>query len=153
MKKKLWKLFSQFIRLRDCLKTTGSPTKGRCYTCDRVYDFKELQAGHFIPGRTNSVLFDEIGVRVQCYSCNMYRGGEQLLFRRKLVKEIGEEKVEFLENKRFQTKQYRLGELLAMYDYYKQEIENMRRRYESDNRHGGYNFMYCRYSGKFSNGF
>jgi hypothetical protein len=66
MKAKAWKMFSTYIRLRDCLKTTGTLDKGVCITCGKLCDFKELQAGHYIGGRGNSVLFDEKIVNGQC---------------------------------------------------------------------------------------
>src|ERR1019366_6086358 len=65
-----WDSFSIYIRTRDCLKTTGNPDEGLCCTCSRLYSIKQLQAGHFIPGRHNSVLFSEQGVHAQCFGCN-----------------------------------------------------------------------------------
>jgi hypothetical protein len=43
----------------------------RCITCGVRKYYKELQAGHFIPGRHNAILFDERGVHPQCFHCNM----------------------------------------------------------------------------------
>lgn len=65
-KAKTWKAFSIYIRTRDCIRTTGDPTKGSCITCNKPFDFKNLQAGHAIGGRNNSVLFDEEIVYGQC---------------------------------------------------------------------------------------
>ena len=48
-----------------------------------------MQAGHFVAGRTNSILFDERGIRVQCRSCNVFRYGEALKFLIQLEKEMG----------------------------------------------------------------
>ena len=69
-KKKAWTEFSRYIRLRDCLKTTGNRDEGKCVTCNQTREYKNLQAGHFIGGRNNAVLFQEEGVHAQCYSCN-----------------------------------------------------------------------------------
>ena len=66
----LWPVFSRYIRTRDCLATTGTVTHGKCVTCGRTLAFKKLQAGHFIPGRTDAMLFDEDQVHAQCYRCN-----------------------------------------------------------------------------------
>jgi len=51
LKKELWPIFSQYIRLRDCLLTTGSIGCGECFTCDNPpqHRFEDLDAGHFIP--------------------------------------------------------------------------------------------------------
>lgn len=69
-KDKAWGSFSIYIRTRDCLRFTGDPTQGKCITCNKPFDFKHLQAGHFINGRGNAVLFDERLVYSQCYFCN-----------------------------------------------------------------------------------
>lgn len=71
----MWPLFSKYIRLRDCLATTGTKTHGKCITCGRQYPFGKLQAGHFVPGRNDSVLFDEELVNAQCYRCNVILAG------------------------------------------------------------------------------
>lgn len=69
----LWPTFSWYIRMRDCLATTGTTTHGICCTCGkrkRISGQGQLQAGHFIPGRTDAILFDEYQVHAQCYRCN-----------------------------------------------------------------------------------
>jgi 5-methylcytosine-specific restriction endonuclease McrA len=76
VKDKVWKLFSRYIRLRDRLVEDGVVTDYcPCCSCGRVYDLKQMQAGHFIPGRRNSNLFDDRGCHAQCYSCNMHKNG------------------------------------------------------------------------------
>lgn len=79
-KKRAWDQFSIYIRTRDCvayLKTHPELSElcTICVTCPRVYEFKKLQAGHFVAGRTNSILFDERGVNAQCYACNIREHG------------------------------------------------------------------------------
>lgn len=75
LKKKAWAAFSKFIRLRDCLLSTGTTEKGICITCKKLYDYNMLQAGHFIPGRNNMILFDERQVHGQCQVCNICQRG------------------------------------------------------------------------------
>lgn len=64
--KKLWKLFSKFIRKRD---------KYICFTCDR-YEYPS-QAGHYRTGATckKYLFFDERNVHSQCYHCNINLSG------------------------------------------------------------------------------
>jgi 5-methylcytosine-specific restriction endonuclease McrA len=64
LKKKLWKLFSEYIRRRD---------KGICFTCGRVQDWKLCDAGHFIPRSVGglALFFHEDNVHAQCKRCNM----------------------------------------------------------------------------------
>jgi hypothetical protein len=75
-KKRAWKEFSKYIRLRDCISTTGTKTEGICVTCGKRLPFGELQAGHALSGRNNSILLDEELVNIQCRFCNGYGGGE-----------------------------------------------------------------------------
>lgn len=77
-KDKTWDAFSRYIRVRDCLYSTGTPYMGRCVTCGAMKQFEDLQAGHFIDGRGNSILFDERGVHAQCYSCNVCKHGNKV---------------------------------------------------------------------------
>lgn len=100
LKKKVWIEFSHYIRLRDCLKTTGSPNEGRCYTCGKIYPFKSLQASHFIPGRHPSILFDEDGVHACCYHCNVGLRGNWPEYYKAMVRDYGLEAVdEFIRRK------------------------------------------------------
>lgn len=69
-KEKAWTAFSAYIRTRDCLRFTGSTTEGKCVTCRQAKPYKDLQAGHFVGGRGNAVLFDERIVYSQCGYCN-----------------------------------------------------------------------------------
>ena len=91
LKKRLWKIFSIYIRMRDCLETTGSIEHGLCCTCKRDYPIGKLQAGHFIPGREDSILFDPACVHAQCYRCNVQRSGEWVKYFRFMEKKYGRE--------------------------------------------------------------
>ena len=90
LKKNLWPVFSEYVRKRDCLRTTGCTSWGLCITCDKRYHFKLLQAGHFIAGRHNANLFSERGVHAQCYNCNVNLRGNTLEYRRQVIQMYGE---------------------------------------------------------------
>lgn len=87
IKKITWNWFSKYIRLRDCLKTTKTMTRGICYTCGKEFDFKDLQAGHCISGRGNYILLDEDCVFAQCYRCNIALKGNYDVFIPKIIRE------------------------------------------------------------------
>lgn len=74
-KKLAWREFSKYIRLRDCLETTGEKDRGICVTCGRKFGFKELQAGHCVSGRGNAILLDPNAVHIQCGQCNIFKKG------------------------------------------------------------------------------
>lgn len=94
--KTAWNTFSKFIRLRDCLKTTGSPEYGRCYTCGAIKPFQDLDTGHFVKSNHKDIKFHEDNVRAQCGKCNRFEGGQEAVFTVKLIDEIGREKVDWL---------------------------------------------------------
>lgn len=74
VKKETWKIFSEYVRKRDCGRTNGY---GMCVSCGKIIHWKQGQAGHWpeIEGRTNSILFSEQGVNLQCGQCNIYKHG------------------------------------------------------------------------------
>lgn len=92
-----WKEFSKYIR-------TKYSKNGycKCVTCGKIAPIKEMQAGHFVSGRTNSVLFDEDLVRPQCFGCNYGQGGEYaryFLYFKKCEGKSDEELEEYLNRK------------------------------------------------------
>lgn len=97
LKKKLWGIFSEYIRLRD------SDQDGNCVcvTCGLRTYWKNLQAGHFISGRNNGVLFDERNVHGQCKVCNLWKHGNLEEYYPFMMKKYGNEIIESIkENKR-----------------------------------------------------
>ena len=109
-KAKTWLVFSRYIRLRDCLKTTGSPEYGECISCGNTKSYHDLDAGHLVVKRANNY-FSERGVNAQCQSCNRFKGGNQLGYRRGLLLLYGEEVVSELETENQPIKKFTIGEL------------------------------------------
>lgn len=66
LKKKAWRLFSLYIRQRDAT----SEGYVRCVSCGVMKHWKQGDAGHFIDGRRNSILFDPRNCHFQCKGCN-----------------------------------------------------------------------------------
>lgn len=122
-KRKAWVVFSKFIRTRDCLKTTGSKQKGKCFTCGKLCDFKDLQAGHFIAGRHNANLFSERGTHAQCRQCNLFKSGNQLEYRRRLIEEYGEGVDVALEYEAQQTVRYTAQDYELIEKHYKEKTK------------------------------
>ncbi len=125
VKKKAWDLFSKYIRVRDCLKTTGCASFGLCVTCGKRYHFKLLQAGHFIPGRHNANLFSERGTHAQCYNCNINLRGNTLEYRRKIIQMYGEGADLQLEEEDRQIKQYSVLDLEELMVNLKEQIKEV----------------------------
>jgi hypothetical protein len=129
-KKECWTEFSKYIRLRDCLKTTGTTESGICVSCGKVCKFKKLQAGHFIPGRHNGNLFSERFVNAQCWQCNAPaflggKNGNALAYRRAMIKMYGESAEEEAEAEARVVRQFKVFELEEIKNYYKQKTKGM----------------------------
>lgn len=88
-KKKLWIVFSRYIRLRD---------NHTCITCGRKNIGSGMHAGHFIPKVVGglSLYFDETNVNAQCYRCNLNLGGYGAEYYRQMVAKYGQPKVDQL---------------------------------------------------------
>ena len=85
LKKEAWDLLSKIVRI------TYANSRGyvTCYTCGAIKHWKEMQAGHAIPGRTESVLLDEEILRPQDSACNVWKNGMHHIFTTKLIEERG----------------------------------------------------------------
>ena len=95
--------FNKFIRARD-------HDRG-CICCNnRKYD-GQYHAGHFLSvGAYPELRFSLINCHKQKSSCNNYKSGNQVNYRRYLIGVIGEENVEWLEGPH-EAKKYTIDEL------------------------------------------
>lgn len=129
-KKKAWEQFSKYIRLRDALETTGTDTHLVCCTCGKTYPAFGVgcaQAGHYIPGRSHILLFDEHGVHGQCYNCNHTLKGNSPNYRDFMIKKYGEKETVRIEQSRFNLSfKYRTFDLEEIRDKYKQCYEELK---------------------------
>jgi hypothetical protein len=83
LKKEAWKLCSIYIRKKSMDRFGFC----RCYTCNGIHSWTDIQAGHGIGGRSNAVLFDEEIIKPQCVSCNIFHRGNYTIFTTRLIKE------------------------------------------------------------------
>lgn len=71
-----------------------------CYTCGFKNHWKKLHCGHFLSRFYKAARWDFDNARPQCVMCNMWKKGDIVTFRTKLIAEIGLERVEAVEAKR-----------------------------------------------------
>lgn len=127
-KKKLWTIFSIFSRRKD-----ASPDGiVSCVTCGVVKFWNQGDAGHFLPGRNNSILFYEKGVHFQCKQCNgHFRIGTTVpdidkIYEEYIGNRYGKKEVEYQRKLKRETKQFdekELDKLIIRYEGYVNEIE------------------------------
>ena len=111
--------FSRYIRL----KYSDSRGYCRCISCGKVYFWKEIQNGHYMSRRYMSTRFSEDNCRPQGVECNIFNQGAIQMYRRALIKEIGEQRVDLIEVRaRQENKNWSLFELKQLIEYYKKEV-------------------------------
>lgn len=109
LKRKLWKVFSEYIRKRD---------KGICFTCGRHAEGSGYHAGHFVPKSVGGIglYFNEENVHGQCYNCNINLGGNTFIYGQKL----GNRANELYEMKQQIIKDF---DFIGKIDYYKDQLK------------------------------
>ncbi len=129
-KKRAWKEFSRYIRLRDAIKTTGTETHLKCCTCGKLVEALTgshcADAGHFIPGRHNSVLFSEHGVHGQCKQCNVYKSGNPAQYLVFMQEKYGQEEIDRLLALKHQTVKFTREDYDDLRDKYKGLYEELK---------------------------
>lgn len=122
-----WDAFSKYIRTRDCLRFSGFADEGKCVTCYRDYPYSKLQAGHFVPGRGNAVLFDEEVVFSQCIGCNgnppYGKGGNYIEYFLFMEREVGRAKIDELLARKHLTVVYKQHDFERIKDEYQYKYE------------------------------
>lgn len=121
-KEKCWKEFSMFIRLRDS-KLQNREGMVKCCTCEAIKPIKEMQAGHFIPGRNNSILLEETCCHAQCYRCNCGLKGNPRKYQKFMEIRYGQEEIDRLDELSTQTKPMKWFDWKEQYEYYKEKVK------------------------------
>ena len=104
LRKKLWRLFSEYIRLRDANEYFNGVWFGTCISCNNKILYPNThgrwQAGHYLPRSMQymAVYFNEINVNGQCRKCNRYLEGSKSEYRKGLIKKYGKNTISTLEN-------------------------------------------------------
>ena len=107
---KTQKVVNAYVRKRD----EGLP----CISCGSP---NANQAGHYFPVKGHSALrFNEWNINLHCAGCNMYKHGNQAMYRIGLVNKIGEEAVRGLET---------VATNLKVYKWSREELNNIIKTY------------------------
>ena len=112
------KVFNLYIRLRD--------KNLNCISCNKPTNKKENASHYIASGKSKFLTFNEDNVHKSCEYCNTYLHGNLLEYRINLIKKIGIEKVEYLEDNRHITKKYSRSELLAITEKYKKLLKEFK---------------------------
>lgn len=96
-----------------------------CVTCGRVarWDSHDMQTGHFVASRRNSILFEETNVAPQCSHCNGYMSGAPLAYLRWMEFVHGREAVDRLRRLKTESRKFGHEELVDMRIAYAARLE------------------------------
>ena len=110
--KKVDKIFSKYIRLRDkyCV-LCGSPENGNC--------------GHLFSRRHYSTRWDDGNCFQQCYPCNFKHNLQPSHYYNWYIEKFGKEKLDELHSKHQQTKKYTNVDLEELYEEIKERYEEL----------------------------
>ena len=120
--KKAERACNAYIRARDA--------GNGCISCGR-HDADVWNAGHFIAvGANRTLRFEEDNIHLQCARpCNKDKGGNIVEYRKRLIKKIGIERVEWLEGWHPPVKRTR-EEIEAIEAHFKQKLKELKRKLE-----------------------
>lgn len=124
LKRKLWKLFSEYIRRRDA-DEHGTVS---CISCGAIMEWKISNAGHFHPKSLGlQVYFVEKNVHNQCPYCNLVLQGNQLKYSQALIKRYGDGVIEELENIKNTPVKWTRVDYEEKISYYKKKLSDLLR--------------------------
>ena len=118
LKKKLDRVFSQWVRLRDA--DEGGTVE--CCTCKKLLFWKEAHAGHWISRRHMSTRYTPENVHAQCARCNLYEQGAGAEYAQFILRKYGHETFETLLAEKRQVKKWTPDELQDLIDLYEGEV-------------------------------
>lgn len=114
-----WDAISLYIRMSNA-DINGNV---KCFTCDKAWHYKEIDAGHFLHG--NNMDFIEENIHPQCTACNRYRSGNAIEYTVRMIKLYGNEFVEELIVKKHQINKYGIQDLRDLEIKYKELLNNL----------------------------
>lgn len=118
------KAFNRFIRARDFHEG--------CICCNNRQYGGQFHAGHYLSvGSHPELRFEEDNCHKQKSSCNNYKSGNQIPYRKYLIRKIGLERVEWLEGPH-KPKNYTIDDLKEI----KKKYNTMALKLEKENRCG-----------------
>lgn len=112
---KLDKVFSRYIRLRDCMPNGYFV----CISCGQIKPFEQADCGHYHSRRHISTRWDEDNAHAECRSCNRFKADHMISYRENLIRKIGQMRFDKLAWKAGQTKKWNNFELQELTKYYK----------------------------------
>lgn len=119
--KKLDKVFSQYIRLRDVMPSGFF----KCISCGKIKPFAEADCGHYHSRTHMATRFEEDNCHCECRFCNRMSADHLIGYRENLITKIGFSRVERLNVLAHSQKHWLDCELEEKIAYYKAEVKRL----------------------------
>jgi 5-methylcytosine-specific restriction endonuclease McrA len=126
-KSKLDKVFSEYIRLRDC-NSGLLPRIGFCISCGVAVIYETCDAGHFISRNKTATRWNEQNVNAQCRKCNRFESGRQFEQSKGIDKKYGKGTAErlLIISKALKSKLTH-ADIEELVKYYKAKIKELKK--------------------------
>lgn len=119
--KKLDKVFSQYIRLRDVMPSGFF----KCISCGKIKPFADADCGHYHSRTHMATRFEEDNCHCECKGCNRFSADHLIGYRENLITKIGFSRVERLNVLAHSQKHWLDYELEEKIAYYKAEVKRL----------------------------
>ena len=121
LKKKLDRVFSQWVRLRD----SDESGTCACVTCGKLMYWKDAHAGHWISRRHASTRWTPENVHAQCPRCNLYEQGAGAEYSQFILRTYGHAVFTRLLEEKRKPKKWLAYELEALISLYEEEVKSL----------------------------
>jgi len=119
--KKLDKVFSAYIRLRDVMPNGCF----RCISCGQIKRFEQGDCGHYHSRTHMATRWEPDNCHMECRMCNRVSSDHLIGYRRNLVEKIGLDRVTRLELMAKSEKHWLDSELQQKIDYFTREVHRL----------------------------
>ena len=120
--KKLDRVFSEFIRLRDTMPNGMF----RCISCGKIKPYSQADCGHYHSRTHMSTRFDEENANAECRACNRFCADHLVGYRKNLIAKIGEHRLDVLEWRAHQMKKWSDFELKELIKHYQAKVKDLK---------------------------
>lgn len=121
-KKKLDRIFSEYIRKRDADEWGDCA----CITCKKRVHWKGIHAGHFMSRKDLATRYDEKNVHSQCPGCNTFNNGRQYEYAIEVDERYGEGTADELLRKSKTTVKWSVQDYEKMIQWYQRKLKDMK---------------------------
>lgn len=111
----------KYIKMRDMLRSTGFPDRGKCISCRKIVPADEYQWGHYYSRDYKALRYDEENTNGQCARCNTDTMNKALVhesYRHGLIRKYGEGVIDRLHEKKKQPAMRSAADLLEIAHHY-----------------------------------